>query len=222
MDAQTLKQMVAHEAIERVMTAHGHDLVVGIGTGSTAECFIAELPRLRDRIQTTVSSSERSSELLRELDFDVQDLNDVDRVDVYIDGADESTDEGFLIKGGGAALTREKIAAAKAKEFICIADNSKMVSQLGAFPLPVEVIPMARTLVQEALNQLGGDAVWREGVITDNGNIILDVHGLHIDDPNALESEINNMTGVVCNGIFAHRPADVLLISTPGGVVRIL
>ena len=222
MDAHTLKQMVAREAIERVMTAHGNDLVVGIGTGSTAECFIAELPRLQDRIQTTVSSSERSSELLRELGFDVKDLNDVDRVDVYIDGADESTDEGFLIKGGGAALTREKIAAAKAKEFICIADNSKMVSQLGTFPLPVEVIPMARTLVQDALNQLGGDAVWREGVVTDNGNIILDVHGLQINDPKALESEINNLTGVVCNGIFAHRPADVLLISTPGGVVRIL
>ena len=222
MDAHTLKQMVAREAIERVMAAHGNDLVVGIGTGSTAECFIAELPRLRDRIQTTVSSSERSSELLRELGFDVKDLNDVDRVDVYIDGADESTDEGFLIKGGGAALTREKIAAAKAKEFICIADNSKMVSQLGTFPLPVEVIPMARTLVQDALNQLGGDAQWREGVITDNGNIILDVHGLQINDPKTLESKINNLTGVVCNGIFAHRPADVLLISTPGGVVRIL
>ena len=222
MDAHTLKQMVAREAIERVMTAHGKNLVVGIGTGSTAECFIAELPRLRDRIQTTVSSSERSSELLRELGFEVKDLNDVDRVDVYIDGADESTDEGFLIKGGGAALTREKIAAAKAKEFICIADNSKMVSQLGTFPLPVEVIPMARTLVQDALNQLGGDAQWREGVITDNGNIILDVHGLQINDPKTLESKINNLTGVVCNGIFAHRPADVLLISTPGGVVRIL
>lgn len=222
MDAHTLKQMVAREAIERVMTSHGNDLVVGIGTGSTAECFIAELPRLRDSIQTTVSSSERSSELLRELGFDVRDLNDVDRVDVYIDGADESTDEGFLIKGGGAALTREKIAAAKAKEFICIADNSKMVSRLGAFPLPVEVIPMARTLVQDALNQLGGNAVWREGVVTDNGNIILDVHGLQINDPKALESEINNLTGVVCNGIFAHRPADVLLISTPDGVVRIL
>ena len=222
MDAQTLKQMVAREAIEKVMSAEANDLVVGIGTGSTAECFIAELPRLRDKIQATVSSSERSSELLRQLGFEVKDLNDVDRVDVYVDGADESTDKGFLIKGGGAALTREKIAAAKAKEFICIADNSKMVSHLGAFPLPVEVIPMARTLVLDALNQLGGNAAWREGVVTDNGNIILDVHGLQIDDPKALESEINNITGVVCNGIFAHRPADVLLISTPSGVVRIL
>ena len=222
MDAKTLKQMVAREAIESVMRTDESDLVVGIGTGSTAECFITELPRLRDRIQTTVSSSERSSELLRQLGFDAQDLNNVDRVDVYVDGADEATEEGFLIKGGGAALTREKIAAAKAKTFICIADNSKMVPQLGTFPLPVEVIPMARTLVQAELNKLGGDAVWREGVITDNGNIILDVHSLEITNPKALESEINNMTGVVCNGIFAHRPADVLLISTPSGVVRIL
>ena len=222
MDAKTLKQMVAREAIESVMRTDESDLVVGIGTGSTAECFIAELPRLRDRIQTTVSSSERSSDLLRQLGFDVQDLNNVDRVDVYVDGADEATEAGFLIKGGGAALTREKIAAAKAKTFICIADNSKMVPQLGTFPLPVEVIPMARTLVQAELNKQGGDAVWREGVITDNGNIILDVHSLEITTPKALEREINNLTGVVCNGIFAHRPATVFLIITPSGVVRIL
>ena len=222
MDAKTLKQMVAREAIESVMRTDESDLVVGIGTGSTAECFIAELPRLRDRIQTTVSSSERSSDLLRQLGFDVQDLNNVDRVDVYVDGADEATEAGFLIKGGGAALTREKIAAAKAKTFICIADNSKMVPQLGTFPLPVEVIPMARTLVQAELNKQGGDAVWREGVITDNGNIILDVLSLEITTPKALEREINNLTGVVCNGIFAHRPATVFLIITPSGVVRIL
>jgi ribose 5-phosphate isomerase A len=126
------------------------------------------------------------------------------------------------MKGGGAALTREKIAAAKATEFICIADSSKMVTTLGRFPLPVEVIPMARTLVRDALNGLGGDAVWREGVVTDNGNIVLDVHGLTITDPLELESVINNMTGVVCNGIFAHRPADVLLIANDSGVVRVL
>jgi ribose 5-phosphate isomerase A len=221
MNAHELKQAVAKEAVSRVSTAHCDNLVLGIGTGSTAECFIAELPRLRDRILSTVSSSERSTALLRELGFEVKDLNDVDHVDVYVDGADESTPEGFLIKGGGAALTREKIAAAKAREFICIADKSKMVETLGAFPLPVEVIPMARTLVRDALNQLGGDTVWREGVITDNGNIILDVHGLHIDNPSALEGRINNITGVVCNGIFANRGADVLLISTPDGVVRI-
>jgi ribose 5-phosphate isomerase A len=149
-------------------------------------------------------------------------LNAVDRVDVYVDGADEATQDGFLIKGGGAALTREKITAAKATEFICIADSSKIVTTLGRFPLPIEVIPMARTLVRDALNGLGGDAVWREGVVTDNGNIILDVHGLTITDPLELESVINNMTGVVCNGIFAHRAADSLLISTSDGVSTIL
>ena len=222
MDAHALKQAVAREAIKRVDSHQGDDIILGIGTGSTAECFIAELPQLRDRIKTTVSSSERSSALLLELGFEVQDLNAVDRVDVYIDGADEATQDGFLIKGGGAALTREKITAAKATEFICIADSSKMVTTLGSFPLPVEVIPMARTLVRDALNGLGGDAVWREGVITDNENIILDVHGLTITDPLELESVINNMTGVVCNGIFAHRAADSLLISTSDGVSTIL
>lgn len=222
MDTHALKQAVAREAIKQVDSQQGSDIILGIGTGSTAECFIAELPQLRDRIKATVSSSERSSALLTELGFDVQDLNVVDRVDVYVDGADEATQEGFLIKGGGAALTREKIAAAKANEFICIADSSKMVATLGSFPLPVEVIPMARTLVRDALNRLGGDAIWREGVVTDNGNIILDVHGLTISDPLALEAVINNMTGVVCNGIFAHRPADVLLISNEAGVVRVL
>ena len=221
MDAHALKQAVAKEAIKRVDSQQGDDIILGIGTGSTAECFIAELHHLRDRIKTTVSSSERSSALLRELGFEVQDLNSVDRVDVYVDGADEATQEGFLIKGGGAALTREKIAAAKANEFICIADSSKMVSTLGAFPLPVEVIPMARTLVRDALNHVGGNAEWREGVVTDNGNIILDVHGLKIANPLELESLINNMTGVVSNGIFAHRPADVLLISNDTGVVRV-
>ena len=222
MDAHALKQAVAKEAIKRVDSHQGDDIIRGIGTGSTAECFSAELPQLRDRIKTTVSSSERSSALLRELGFEVQDLNSVDSVDVYVDGADEATQEGFLIKGGGAALTREKIAAAKANEFICIADSSKMVSTLGAFPLPVEVIPMARTLVRDALNHVGGNAEWREGVVTDNGNIILDVHGLKIANPLELESLINNMTGVVSNGIFAHRPADVLLISNDTGVVRVL
>ena len=222
MDAHALKQAVARAAIKRVDSQFKSDIILGIGTGSTAECFIAELPQLRDRIKTTVSSSERSSALLLELGFEVQDLNNVDRVDVYVDGADEATQEGFLIKGGGAALTREKIAAAKAGEFICIADSSKMVSMLGGFPLPVEVIPMARTLVRDALNRLGGDAVWREGTVTDNGNIILDVHGLKISDPLELERVINNMTGVVCNGIFAHRPADVLLIGNDTGVVRVL
>ena len=222
MNAHALKQAVATEAIKRVDSRQGDDIILGIGTGSTAECFITKLPQLRCKIKTTVSSSERSSALLQELGFEVQDLNDVDRVDVYVDGADEATQDGFLIKGGGAALTREKIAATKANEFICIADSSKIVTTLGRFPLPVEVIPMARTLVRDALNSLGGNAVWREGVVTDNGNIILDVHGLTITDPRTLESVINNMTGVVCNGIFAHRPADSLLISTSDGVSEVL
>ena len=222
MNAHALKQAVAQAAISQVESHQSNDIILGIGTGSTAECFIAKLPKLRDKIKTTVSSSERSSALLLELGFEVQDLNAVDRVDVYIDGADETTQDGFLIKGGGAALTREKIAAAKANKFICIADSSKLVNTLGRFPLPVEVIPMARTLVRDALNSLGGDAVWREGVVTDNGNIILDVHGLIITDPLELESVINNITGVVCNGIFAHRPADSLLISTSNGVSTIL
>ena len=222
MDSHALKQAVAKEAIKRLESYRGDELILGIGTGSTAECFIAKLPKLRERIRTIVSSSERSSALLLELGFEVQDLNAVDRVDVYVDGADEATQDGFLIKGGGAALTREKIAAAKASEFICIADSSKLVASLGRFPLPVEVIPMARTLARNALNSLGGDAVWREGVVTDNGNIILDVHGLTITNPLELESVINNMTGVVCNGIFAHRPADVLLIANDSGVVRVM
>ena len=222
MDAHALKQAVAREALNRISQEHDGHLVLGIGTGSTAECFITELPNIRERITTTVSSSERSSKLLRELGFEVRDLNEVARVDVYVDGADEATRDGRLIKGGGAALTREKIAAAKATEFICIADESKLVRTLGVFPLPVEVIPMARTLVQENLNRLGGHAIWREGVITDNGNCILDVRGLEINAPCELEAEINNMTGAVCNGLFAQRPADVLLISTATGVVQIV
>lgn len=221
MDAHALKQAVANEAIKRVDSHQGDDIILGIGTGSTAECFIAELPKLRDKIKTTVSSSERSSALLLELGFEVQDLNAVDRVDVYVDGADEATRDRHLIKGGGAALTREKIVAARADQFVCIADDSKLVDHLGAFPLPVEVIPMARRLVEEALNALGGEARWREGVITDNGNIILDVHGLQMTDGRPLEREINDITGVVCNGIFALRPADLLLIGTQSQILQI-
>jgi len=193
-------------------------LVLGIGTGSTTECFIKALEPLRGRIDCTVSSSERSSDLLRQLGFDVVDLNSVDRVDVYIDGADETNPHLQLIKGGGAALTREKIIAAVADQFICIADGSKWVDILGAFPLPVEVIPMARSHVARELVALGGQPVWREGVVTDNGNLILDVHGLHITEPQQLETDINAITGVVCNGLFANRSADILLLGTPEGV----
>ena len=217
-DQQVLKEQVAEAALERVAARHSDRLLLGIGTGTTAECFIRTLPAIRSRIEATVASSERSAVLLRELDLPVMDLNSVGPLDVYIDGADEATAQLALIKGGGAALTREKIVAAASEEFICIADASKRVDVLGAFPLPVEVIPMARSHVARALAQLGGQPVWREQTITDNGNLILDVHGLHISNPVEIETRINQIVGVVCNGLFAHRPADVLLLGTPAGV----
>ncbi len=195
--------------------------MLGIGTGSTAEWFIKGLERIRHRIDVTVSSSERSATLLRDLGFTVSDLNAVPRVDLYIDGADEANERLHLVKGGGAALTREKIIAAVAEQFICIADESKKVAVLGAFPLPVEVIPMARSHVARELAKLGGQPVWREGVVTDNGNVILDVHGLEIRNALDTERQINDMTGVVCNGLFAMRPADVLLLGTPNGVLSL-
>ena len=221
MDQQTLKKLVASAALDRVADRPEDALILGIGTGSTTECFIDVLPKIKHRIDTTVSSSERSSQLLKSLCFSVSDLNSVPRVDIYIDGADEANEELQLIKGGGAALTREKIIAAVADQFICIADGSKRVDVLGRFPLPVEVIPMARSHVARELVKLGGQPVWREGVITDNGNLILDVHDLHINAPLEIERAINEITGVVCNGLFAIRPADELLLGTPDGVVSI-
>ena len=221
MDQDRLKQQVAEAAIERVASLPDDQLVLGIGTGSTAEWFIKGLERIRHRIDVTVSSSELSATLLRDLGFTVSDLNAVPRVDLYIDGADETNEHLQLIKGGGAALTREKIIAAVAEQFICIADESKSVEVLGAFPLPIEVIPMARSHVARELAKLGGQPVWREGVITDNGNVILDVHGLKIHDPPEAERQINDMTGVVCNGLFAMRPADELLLGTPDGVMSV-
>ena len=221
MDQDALKKQVADAALQIVSDHPDELLVLGIGTGSTAEHFIQGLTAIRHRVDTTVSSSERSASLLREMGFSVTDLNAVPRVDIYVDGADEANDELQLIKGGGAALTREKIVAAVADRFICIADESKRVATLGAFPLPVEVIPMARSHVARELVKLGGQPVWREGTITDNGNVILDVHGLHIASPLELERQINDMTGVVCNGLFALRPADELLLGTPEGVLRL-
>ena len=218
MDQQTLKEAVAAAALERVKALPSDRLALGIGTGSTAECFIRLLPALQGRIEVTVSSSERSEAMLGELGLPVVDLNTVTGLDAYIDGADETNSELQLIKGGGAALTREKIVAAASDVFICIADVSKRVATLGAFPLPVEVIPMARSLVTRELSKLGGEPVWREGVVTDNGNVILDVHGLVIDRPAELEDRINQITGVVCNGLFACRPADLVLLGTPEGV----
>lgn len=221
MDQDTLKMQVAAAALQSVSDHPDELLVLGIGTGSTAEHFIQGLKTIRHRVDTTVSSSERSASLLREMGFSVTDLNAVPRVDIYIDGADEANEQLHLIKGGGAALTREKIVAAVAERFICIADESKRVDTLGVFPLPVEVIPMARSHVARELVKLGGQPVWREGTITDNGNVILDVHGLNIASPIELERQINDMTGVVCNGLFALRPADELLLGTPEGVLRL-
>jgi ribose 5-phosphate isomerase A len=221
MDQDALKKQVADAALQRVSEHPDELLVLGIGTGSTAEYFIHGLTTIRHRIDTTVSSSERSASLLRELGFSVTDLTAVPQVDIYVDGADEANEQLQLIKGGGAALTREKIVAAVAERFICIADESKRVATLGAFPLPVEVIPMARSHVARELVKLGGQPVWRESTITDNGNVILDVHGLHIASPIELERQINDMTGVVCNGLFALRPADELLLGTPEGVLRL-
>ena len=213
-----MKEAVALAALEWVKALPGDNLVLGIGTGSTAECFIRLLPAIKERITITVSSSQRSAALLQELQIPLGDLNDVGQLDAYVDGADEANQRLQLIKGGGAALTREKIIAAAAKRFLCIADASKKVATLGAFPLPVEVIPMARSFVARELVKLGGQPIWRDGVVTDNGNVILDVHGLLIDHALETEAAINHITGVVCSGLFARRPADVLMLGTPQGV----
>ena len=218
MNQDELKQAVADAALALIQPKLYDDTVLGIGTGSTANLFIDNLGAISGQINATVASSEASAERLRSHGIPVFDLNAVDQVDFYIDGADESNAALQLIKGGGAALTREKIVAAVAREFICIADESKLVLTLGAFPLPVEVIPMARGHVARELVKLGGDPVYRDGVVTDNGNIILDVYNFAIAQPLATEAKINGITGVVTNGLFALRPADVLLLGTAEGV----
>lgn len=218
MNQDALKQQVAEAALEAIEGGLERDSIVGIGTGSTTNLFIDALAGLKHRFDGAVASSEASADRLREHGIPVYDLNAVDRIAVYVDGADESNEALQLIKGGGAALTREKIVAAVAKEFICIADESKWVPVLGAFPLPVEVIPMARSHVARELVKLGGDPVLREGVTTDNGNCILDVHNFSIPQPLATEEKINGIVGVVSNGLFAHRPADRLLLGTGDGV----
>jgi len=192
--------------------------VLGVGTGSTVNHFIAALIKSRIRVAGAVSSSEASTRLLRDGGIEVLDLNSTGDLEVYVDGADEATRHLALIKGGGAALTREKIVAAASRRFVCIVDRSKVVDVLGRFPLPVEVIPMARSYVARQLVRLGGQPVLRAGVTTDNGNAILDVHNLAITDPAALESEINQIAGVVANGLFARRGADLLLVGTDSGV----
>jgi len=218
MNQDQMKQAVADAALEYIRPKLYDDTVLGIGTGSTANLFIDNLVALKAQISATVASSEASADRLRQHGIPVLDLNSVDQVDIYVDGADESNRALQLIKGGGAALTREKIVGAVAGEFVCIADESKLVHTLGEFPLPVEVIPMARSHVARELVKLGGDPVYRDGVITDNGNIILDVYHFPIPQPLATEQKINGITGVVTNGLFAHRPADVLLLGTPDGV----
>jgi ribose 5-phosphate isomerase A len=202
------KRLAAQAAIHYVEDGS----IVGVGTGSTVMHFIDELGKIRDRIQAAVSSSEKSTAALKALGIDVIDLNTAGELGVYIDGADECDPHKNLIKGGGAALTREKIIAAASKKFVCMIDPSKRVDVLGQFPLPIEVIPMARSYVARQLVKLGGQPVWRDGVVTDNGNVILDVHGMRITDPPALEAELNQITGVVCVGLFARRKADVVLI----------
>lgn len=191
--------------------------IVGVGTGSTVKHFIDALGTMKDDIKGAVSSSVDSTEKLKALGIDVFDCNEVDKLDVYVDGADEINPAREMIKGGGAALTREKIVAAISDKFICIVDGSKAVDVLGAFPLPVEVIPMARSYVGRELVKLGGDPAYREGVVTDNGNIIIDVHGLEITNPKELEDKINSIAGVVTVGLFAHRGADAVITGTPEG-----
>jgi ribose 5-phosphate isomerase A len=217
MTQDELKQKVAEAALEYVK---GYS-ILGIGTGSTTRLFIDCLADLKSQIDGTVSSSNASTEQLKKLGIPVLDLNEVGTLDVYVDGADEINPHKQLIKGGGAALTREKIIAGASRKFICIADDSKCVDVLGKFPLPVEVVPMARSYVARELVKLGGQPVWRENCVTDNGGHILDVHNLSIVDPLALEKEINNIPGIITNGIFALRPADVVLVGGADGVRRI-
>jgi len=218
MDQNALKQAVAQAALDLIKNRLDKETVLGIGTGSTANCFIDLLASVRDEFKGAVASSEASAARLKQHGIEVLDLNSVGTFDFYIDGADETNARLELIKGGGAALTREKIVAACAKEFICIADESKLVEQLGQFPLPVEVVPMARSYVARELVKLGGNPVYREGVRTDNGNVILDVYDFPIAMPRDTETRINQIVGVVTNGLFALRPADVLLLGTKAGV----
>ena len=212
------KQAVAQAALKYIE----ENAIIGVGTGSTVNFFIQALLAAPIRVKAAVSSSVASAELLRKGGIEVMDLNDSGALDVYVDGADEVTADLHMIKGGGAALTREKIVAAASRQFVCIADGSKLVKKLGKFPLPVEVIPMARSYVARELTQLGGVPEWRvrdgRPVVTDNGNAILDVYELNITDPVALESQINQIAGVVCNGLFARRGANILLLAEPDGV----
>jgi ribose 5-phosphate isomerase A len=208
------KQAVAEAALAFVQAGS----IVGVGTGSTANYFIDALAGIKHRIEGSVASSEESARRLEAHGIPVMDLNSVSELSVYVDGADESTRHLCLIKGGGGALTREKIVAAVARSFVCVVDDSKLVDRLGAFPLPVEVIPMARSYVARRIVRMGGSPELREGFITDNGNVILDIHDLDILEPERIETKLDKIAGVVCNGLFARRPADVLLVGRDAGV----
>lgn len=213
MDQNDMKRAVARAAIDFVPQG-----IIGVGTGSTANFFIDELAGIKGRFDGAVASSEATAQRLRSHGIKVFELNEVGDLDVYVDGADEITRHMHMIKGGGGALTREKIVAACSRQFVCVADQTKLVDVLGQFPLPVEVIPMARSYVARQLVKMGGQPRLREGFVTDNGNVILDVVGLNILDPVRMESEINQIVGVVTNGLFARRAADILLMGTPSGV----
>ncbi len=217
MNPDDRKKRAAHAALDFLVDG----MVIGVGTGSTVNHFIDALAAMRSRIAGAVSSSEASTARLRAAGIEVLDLNAAGRLELYVDGADEATRHRELIKGGGGALTREKIVAAASRNFVCIVDESKLVDVLGHFPLPVEVIPMARSLVARELVARGARPVWREGVTTDNGNQILDAHGLKILDPKGLEGDLNQIPGVVTVGLFARRPADVLVVGTAAGVRRV-
>ncbi len=218
MTQDELKLAVARAAFEYVESLLEDDTIIGVGTGSTANLFIEELGKIKHKINATVASSDESARRLKALNIPVLDLNSAGTIRVYVDGADEANKHLQLIKGGGAALTREKIIAAASEEFICIADESKLVPILGNFPLPIEVIPMARSYVAREMVKLGGDPVYREACVTDNGNHILDIYNLEILEPRKLEQQINQITGVVTNGLFAERGADRLLLGTNTGV----
>ncbi|MFC2544391.1 MAG: ribose-5-phosphate isomerase RpiA [Aggregatibacter sp.] len=214
MNQLEMKKIAAQAALQFVKP----DMIVGVGSGSTVNCFIEALGTLKDQIKGAVAASKNSEELLRQQGIEVFSTNDVSSLDIYVDGADEINPQKMMIKGGGAALTREKIVTALAKNFICIVDSSKQVDVLGStFPLPIEVIPMARSQVARKLVALGGAPEYREGVVTDNGNIILDVHNFEILNPVEMEKELNNIAGVVTNGVFALRPADTVIVGTPDG-----
>ena len=217
MTQDEMKKAVAAAAIEYVPSG----TIVGVGTGSTANFFIDELAKIKDQIKATVASSVASADRLKSHGIEVMDLNDVSEISVYVDGADEVNKALHMMKGGGGALTREKIVAAVADTFVCIADESKLVDVMGAFPLPVEVIPMARNYVAREIEKMEGKPVYREGFVTDNGNDILDVHHMIIENPVELEQMLNDLVGVVTNGLFAQRCADVLLLGTPDGVKKI-